>query len=74
MFTFFAFVGFLWLFFQGVSLAFHLTWGIAKVVGSLLMLLALPIMALCLLVFGGVVVLLPLLMVGAAVVILKVCG
>lgn len=73
MFTFFALVGFLWLFFQGVSLAFHLTWGVTKVVGSLLMLLALPIMGVCLLVFGGVVVLIPLAMMGIAVAILKAC-
>ena len=60
MFTFLALVGFLWLFFQGMSLAFRLTWGAAKIVGSILMALALPIMGLCLLVFGGLMVLVPL--------------
>lgn len=73
MFTFLIMVGFIWLFVQGVSLAFRLTWGVAKVVGSILMVLALPVMGLCALVAGGALLLIPLVMVAIAVAILKAC-
>ena len=73
MFTILMLIGFFWLFGKGVSLAFRLTWGVAKIVGSILMFLALPVLGLCALFAGGVMLLVPLAMVGIAVAVLKAC-
>ena len=73
MFSFLVMIGFFWLFVNGIGLAFRLTWGAAKVIGSLLMALALPILILCVLFAGGVLLLVPLIMVCIAVAILKAC-
>ena len=73
MFSFLVMIGFFWLFVNGIVLAFPLTCGAAKVIGSLLMALALPILILCVLFAGGVLLLVPLIMVGIAVAILKAC-
>ena len=42
MFTLFVILVFGWLFFKSVGLAFHLTWGLAKIVATLLFGVALP--------------------------------
>ena len=73
MFSFLVMIGFFWLFVNGIGLALRLTWGAAKVVGSLLMALALPLLIVCVLFAGGVLLLVPLFMVGIAVAILKAC-
>ena len=69
MFSFLVMIGFFWLFVNGIGLA----WGAAKVIGTLLVALALPILILCVLFAGGVLLLVPLIMVGIAVAILKAC-
>ena len=71
MFSFLVMIGFFWLFVNGIGLAFRLTWGAAKVIGSLLMALALPVLIVCVLFAGGVLLLVPLFMVGIAVAVLK---
>ena len=58
MFTLFVLFGFAWLFVKSVGLAFHVTWGLAKFVATLLFVIALPL-------------LLPLALVAAAFCILK---
>ena len=73
MFSFLVMIGFFWLFVNGIGLALRLTWGTAKVVGSLLMALALPVLIVCVLFAGGVLLLVPLFMVGIAVAVLKAC-
>ena len=40
MFTLFVILVFGWLFFKSVGLAFHLTWGLAKIVATLLVVFA----------------------------------
>lgn len=62
-----------WIFFGAIRLAFHVTWGFAKIVASILFALALPVMVLCLLFAGGVVLLLPVAMIGLAWGVLKAC-
>ena len=64
---------FIWLMGKAIGLAFQLTWGVAKVIASILMAVALPLLVVCLLFVGGAVVLLPLGLIVAAVGILKVC-
>lgn len=62
---------FCWLAFKGVGLALSLTWGAAKILASLLFVVALPALLFCLLFAGGLLLLLPLGLLCGAVGILK---
>lgn len=64
---------FFWLFFKAIGLALSLTWGAAKILASLLFVIAVPVMFICLLFAGGIVLLLPLALIGGAVGLLKAC-
>lgn len=73
MFEIITVVIFIWLLSKAVGLAFKLTWGTAKVIASILMLLATPLLFICLLFAGGIILLVPIAIVSIAVVILKAC-
>lgn len=62
-----------WIFWGALRLAFHVTWGFAKIAASILFALAVPVMILCLLFAGGVVLLLPVAIIGLAWGVLKAC-
>ena len=62
-----------WIFFGAIRLAFHVTWGFAKIAASILFALALLVLVLCLLFAGGVVLLLPVAMIGLAWGVLRAC-
>ena len=62
---------FCWLFFKAVGLAFRMAWGTAKILASVLFGLAVPLLVLCLIFAGGLILLLPVAMVGLAIGILK---
>ncbi len=64
---------FCWLSFKVLGLALTLTWGAAKILASLLFLIAVPVLFVCLLFAGGIVLLLPLALIGGAVGVLKTC-
>ena len=64
---------FIWLLGSSIRLALKLTWGVAKMIAGLLMVLALPILILCLIFTGGIILLLPVAMVGIAAAVLKGC-
>lgn len=64
---------FCWLFFKAVGLMFRVTWGAAKLIASLLFILAVPVLIGCLLIAGGLLLLVPLAMVGLAFGLLKAC-
>ena len=64
---------FIWLLVKAVGFAFKLTWGIAKVAASILIGLAFPVLIFCLLFAGGILLLVPLLMIAIAAGILKAC-
>ena len=64
---------FCWLAFKAIGLALSLTWGIAKILASLLFVIAVPVLFICLLFAGGIVLLLPLALIGGAVGLLKAC-
>lgn len=74
MFTFLMLLGFFWLFFKGFGLMLRVTWSFAKVVGGILMFLALPVLGLCALLAGGIFLLVPLALVGMALWVLKTWG
>lgn len=62
-----------WLFIKGIGLAFKITWGVAKIVATLLLILVAPVLIVCLIFAGGVALLVPVVMVLIAVGLLKNC-
>ena len=63
-----------WLLIKTLGLTFRLTWGMAKIIASLLMIIALPAMILCLLFAGGVLLFLPIILIGIAAGLVKSCA
>lgn len=62
-----------WLFFKAIGLAFKITWGAAKIVATILLVLAVPVFIVCLVFAGGFVLLLPVALIAGAVGLLKAC-
>ena len=73
MFEIVTLVVFIWLMVKAIGLAFKLTWGIAKIIASILMVLALPALIVCIIFVGGIALLVPLILIGIAAGILKAC-
>ena len=73
MFKLLTMIAFAWLSIKAIGLAFKLTWGVAKMIASILMILALPFLIVCLLFMSGVILIVPVAMIGIAVGILKSC-
>lgn len=73
MFEILVIILFCWLAFKAIGLALTLTWGVAKILASLLFVIAVPVLFISLLFASGVVLLLPLALIGGAVAVLKVC-
>ena len=73
MFELLTIVIFVWLLVKSVSLALKLTWGFAKVIASVLIVLAFPALILCLIFAGGIILLVPLAMIAIAAGIMKAC-
>ena len=67
----FVVVLFCWLFFKTLGLALRLAWGTAKVIAMLLFAVAVPMLAAGVLFVGGILLLLPLILVGIAFALLK---
>ena len=64
---------FIWLLVKAIGLALKLTWGVAKVMASILMAVALPVLIVCLIFAGGLALIIPIAVIGIAVGILKAC-
>ena len=73
MFELLTIVVFVWLLIKTSGLAFKLTWGMAKIVASILLVLALPLLIVCLLFVGGAILIVPVAMIGIAAGIMKSC-
>ena len=73
MFELLTIVVFVWLTIKAIGLAFKLTWGMAKIVASILMVFALPLLIVCLLFVGGAILIVPVAMIGVAAGIMKSC-
>lgn len=73
MFEFLIVVAFVWLMIKAVGMAFKLTWGAAKVVASILMTIALPLLIVCFVFVGGIALILPVGLIALSMGILKVC-
>ena len=66
-------IAFIWLFIKVIGLTFKVTWGLAKIVAVILFVIALPTLIGCLLLAGGLALLIPIALVGASFAILKAC-
>ena len=64
---------FCWLSVKAIGLALSLTWGAAQVLAAILFVVAIPVLFLCLLFAGGVILLVPLALIAGVVGILKCC-
>ena len=64
---------FCWLSFKLLGRFFRMAWGIAKLIATLLFVIALPMLVLCLLFAGGMLLLVPLGLIALAFGILKAC-
>ena len=64
---------FIWLVAKAIGLAFKLTWGVAKIIASILIGLAFPALIVCFLFVGGIALLVPVAMIGIAAGIRKAC-
>ena len=62
-----------WLMFKAIGLAVKLTWGIAKIMASVLIALAFPVLVVCVIFAGGIALLTPIVMIAIAIGILKTC-
>ncbi len=62
-----------WLSIKAIGLAFKITWGIAKIIATILLVLAAPALVVCLIFAGGVALLVPVAMVSIAFGLLKSC-
>ena len=73
MFGLFVGIAFIWLMIKSVGLAFKLTWSLAKIVASVLMVLALPILLVCFIFCSGIALIIPVIVLCIAFGILKAC-
>lgn len=62
---------FCWLFFKALGLAVRCAWGVAKIAATVLFTIAIPMLIGCVLFAGGLLLLVPLSMIGIAFGILK---
>lgn len=62
---------FCWLFFKALGLAFRVAWGTTKIIASLLFAVAVPMLVAGVLFAGGILLLLPLILVAIAFALLK---
>lgn len=60
-----------WLSLKALGLGLRLTWGMAKIVAAILFVVALPTLIGCMMFAGGVILLLPVILAGAACGVLK---
>ena len=64
---------FIWLLVKTIGLAFRLTWGMAKIIATIMMVIALPVLIFCLMFVGGLALMIPIAVIGMAFGLLKAC-
>ncbi|MBQ7051017.1 MAG: hypothetical protein IJN87_10340 [Firmicutes bacterium] len=73
MFELLTIVIFIWLLVKTIGLAFRLTWGMAKIIATIMMVIALPVLIFCLVFVGGLALMIPIAVIGMAFGLLKAC-
>ena len=64
---------FIWLLVKTIGLAFRLTWGMAKIIATIIIVIALPVLIFCLVFVGGLALMIPIAVIGMAFGLLKAC-
>lgn len=64
---------FIWLLVKSIGFMLKMTWGVAKIVASILMVVALPVLIVCLVFASGIALLVPIILIAIAAGILKAC-
>ena len=64
---------FCWLSFKLLGLFFRMAWGMAKIIASVLFVIALPLLVLCLIFAGGMMLMIPLGLLALALGVVKAC-
>lgn len=64
-------IAFIWLFIKVIGFLLKATWGLAKIVATILLVVALPVLILCLIFASGLVLLIPVVLVAIAFGIVK---
>lgn len=64
---------FIWLLVKSIGLVLRLTWGVAKLIASILMVLALPLLVVCLVFASGLTLIVPIGMIVLAAGVAKTC-
>ncbi len=64
---------FCWIFWKSLGLALRIAWGTTKILVSILFAIALPMVAVCLIFAGGVLLLVPVVLMVLAFLLLKAC-
>ena len=62
-----------WLLLKAVGLAFKVAWGTTKIIASILFAIAVPLLVVCVLFAGGIALIVPVALIGAAFGLLKKC-
>ena len=73
MFELLTLVVFVWILIKCIGLMLRITWGVAKIVAAIILVLAFPALLVCLLFAGGIALLIPIAMVALAAGIVKTC-
>ena len=71
MFELIVIILFVWFSIKAIGLTIKLTWCAAKIIASILMVIALPALIVCVLFASGVILLIPIIMIAVAFAILK---
>lgn len=64
---------FIWLLVKSIGFMLKMTWGVAKIVASILMVVALPVLIVCLVFASGIALLVPIILIAISAGILKAC-
>lgn len=59
---------------KAISLAFKITWNVAKIVATIMMILAVPVFIVCLIFAGGFILLIPVALIAGSIGILAKCA
>lgn len=73
MFEILTLIVFVWILIKSIGLMLRLTWGAAKIIAAVLLVLAFPALLVCMLFVGGIALLIPIALVCLAGGILRAC-
>lgn len=73
MFGLLVIIAFLWLMIKSIGIVLKVTWSLAKLAASILMIAALPLLIICFIFWGGITLMIPVILLCAAFGILKAC-